>query len=39
MTMYFEGRSTAEMQQTIDDHYSHKYHTRTPTTKPPAKEK
>jgi hypothetical protein len=26
----------AEIQRTIDDRYSHKYNTRTPTAKPPA---
>lgn len=34
MTMYHEGKPVAEIQQTIDGKYAHKYRTRTPTAKP-----
>lgn len=39
MTMYHEGKPAAEIQQTIDGKYAHKYPTRTPTAKPPRTEK
>lgn len=34
MTMYHEGKPMAELQQTIDGKYAHKYRTRTPTKQP-----
>ena len=36
MKLYHEGKPMAEIQQTIDGKYAHKYKTRTPTTKPPT---
>ncbi|MBL8202692.1 MAG: hypothetical protein JNM09_00580 [Blastocatellia bacterium] len=34
MTLYHEGKSMAELQQTIDGKYAHQHRTRTPTNRP-----